>query len=72
MLSIIRLSGSKPSSSHEGQNKNYEIGENILLIILDKWFDPPYLLGFIQSKTDEGYYQLGTIAGILDSQYISI
>ena len=32
-------------------------------------FDPPNLLGIILSKTNEGYYKLGTIAGILDSQY---
>ena len=55
--------------------RNFEIGENILLKIagVDKRspFDPPSLLGVILSKTDEDYYKLGTVAGILDSQYIS-
>ena len=54
--------------------RTYEIGENVLLTIpsVDKRspFDPPNLLGVILNKT-EGLYKIGTLAGILDSQYIA-
>ena len=52
-----------------------EIGDNILLPIpeVDKRspFDPPNLPGVITHRSEEGYYKIGTQAGILDRCYLS-
>ena len=55
--------------------KLFNIEENVLLPIpqVDKRspFDPQKLLGVVLSRTDDGFYQIGTAAARLENRYIS-
>ena len=55
--------------------KLFNIIENVLLPILEldkrSPFDPQKLPGIVLSRTDDGFYQIGTAAGRLENRYTS-